>query len=117
MDADRVAKGKYAEGVRQGKWKKRTFVARSDTHPGTDLRPIDAQQGTFSDKLDNSVPFDPINPCYMARVEPDEPGEELDEADQALLDEDPNYTIIDPENESEHGVFYANIYDDSEDDA
>ena len=98
LDADRVAKGKYADGVRQGKWKKRTFVARSDSHPGTDLRPIDVQQGTVSDELDHSVPFDPVNPCYVTRVEHAEPGEELNEADQALLDEDHNYTIVDPDN-------------------
>ena len=69
LDADRVQKGKYAEGVRHGKWKKRTYVARSDVHEGTDLRPEDVQQSTFSEQLDNTVPFDPFNPCYSVRAQ------------------------------------------------
>ena len=64
LDADRVSRGKYAEGARQGKWKKRVYVARSDTHEGTDLKPIGAQQCKFSDLLDSTVPFDPLNPCF-----------------------------------------------------
>ena len=55
LDADRVHNGRYADGVRKGKWKKRVYVARSEDHEGTDLRPIDVQQGTFSELVDNTV--------------------------------------------------------------
>ena len=41
LDADRVHHGKRAEGVRRGKWKKKVYFARTDTHPGTDLLPDD----------------------------------------------------------------------------
>ena len=43
LDADRLSRGRHAEGARQGKWKNRIYVARSHTHEGTDLKPIDVQ--------------------------------------------------------------------------
>ena len=112
LDADRVQKGRYADGVRKGKWKRRVYVARSDTHEGTDLRPIDVQQGTFSELLDNIVPLDPLNPCFSVRAGVDNDDEDLSEDELACVEDDPNYTIIDPDDE--HGVYYTTPFADSD---
>ena len=84
-DADRVHNGRYADGVRKGKWKRRAYVARSETHEGTDLRPIDVQQGTFSELLDNTVPFDPLNPCFSVRAGVDDDDDDLSEDELARV--------------------------------
>ena len=78
---------------------KSVYVARSEAHEGTDLRPIDVQQGTFSELLDNTVPFDPLNPCFSVRAGVDDDDEDLSDDELARVEDDPNYTVIDPDDE------------------
>lgn len=113
LDADRVARGKRAEGARKGKWKKRVNVSHSATQEGTDLRPIDVQQGKFAELLDNTVPFDPLNPCFLVRASLED-DENLSDTELARIAEDPSYQVIDPDDE--HGVYYTSPCADSDED-
>ena len=58
------------------------------------------------------MPFDPLNPCFSVRAGVDNDDEDLSDGELARVEDDPNYTVIDPDDEQ--GVYYVTPLADSD---